>query len=168
MRAAILALVIALAALPAAADDTDPEGGRFSLGTSLEEAAEAAVPSGFSLDLEASFDRPSGGFDTSSLLTVRSDREYRAIFWDDPLGRVRYAMAAEEAMLGRGGLVHGGRMSGVGMSGAVLGDGSRSGIGLLLDGRAWGEMTGAERARAGFDLALTAGILWALVDGFRN
>ena len=110
-------------------------------------------------------DEPDGVFDAASVLRVRSEREYRAIFWSDPMARMRYAMAAEQAMLGREGLVHGGHMVGIGLGNAVIGDGSRSGMGMLLDGRAWSEMTGAERARAGFDVALTAGILWALLDG---
>lgn len=169
MRIAALLLAVALTAVPGVAQEVETaESVAAAAAEPATEVAETPSPQRFSLDLELAFendDDRDGVFDAASVLRIRSEREYRALLWSDPLARVRYNMAAEQAMLGREGLVHGGHMVGIGLGNAVIGDGSRSGVGLLLDGRAWGEMTGAERAQAGFDLALTAGILWALIDG---
>ncbi len=49
------------------------------------------------------------------------DREIRLALWNDPMGRLFYAMAAEDAMNGRTGLVNGGRSLGAGLALTALG-----------------------------------------------
>ena len=168
MRIVALLLAVVVAALSGAAQEAGiAEEPVVADGEPAAAVAENPAPQRFTLDLEVTFENEAadGVFDAASVLRIRSERDYRALLWSDPLARVRYDMAAETAMLGREGLVHGGHMVGIGLGNAVIGDGSRSGVGMLLDGRGWSELSGAERVQAGFDVALTAGILWALIDG---
>ena len=72
---------------------------------------------------------------------------------------------SEQAMLGRGGLVHGGHMLGIGLATTAIGDAPRSGIGLLMHTGSWVELSPKERFRSGFDIALSAGILYAIMQG---
>jgi len=58
------------------------------------------------------------------ILDLRYDRAVRLALWNDPLGRVYYNLAAEESMLGRTGLVNGGRALGAGLALTALGGAS--------------------------------------------
>jgi hypothetical protein len=76
------------------------------------------------------------------------------------MGRLYYALAAEQSMLGREGLVNGGRMAGVGLGTAGIGDGDpNSALGLALSRGKWAEMSANEKFQAGVE----AGLLGALI-----
>jgi len=49
-------------------------------------------------------------------MTPTSESEFRLALWNSPMGRLYYARAEAEAMLGREGLVHGGHSLGVGVA----------------------------------------------------
>ena len=58
------------------------------------------------------------------IFDLRYDRAVRMALWNDPLGRIYYNLAAEESMLGRTGLVNGGRSLGAGLALTALGGGA--------------------------------------------
>jgi len=171
MRWLLLAVTLVAVALTAQAQE--PDRLQDVHGPTAPEVAaalpdptpEPAPPQRFSLDLELSLEAPQGSFDPTPFLQVGSEREYRAMLWSDPLARARYSLAAEQAMLGREGLVHGGFTVGAGLGNAVLGDASAGGAQLLLNGTRWSELSGRERVQVGFQVAVSAGILWALANG---
>jgi len=66
------------------------------------------------------------------ILDLSYDRAVRMALWNDPMTRLLYAMAAEESMIGRTGLVNGGRMLGAGLAMTALG-GAVSPISAYVD-----------------------------------
>ena len=110
MRSAILTALVVTAVLPAAAQD------RFSLGLDalpLEPATVLPLDTGDSQGLELEVAAESReALVYRSALTPKSPREFTLALWNAPMGRLYYSRAEAEAMLGREGLVHGGRIEG--------------------------------------------------------
>ncbi len=158
MRASI-ALLITLVAAPAVADDG------FSLGlTEIDFSTPGETLLGTDGPTEMVDEQIVA--DRAEVLAYRAalrpidDAERTRALWDSDLGRVRYALAAEQAMLGREGLVNGGRMAGVGLATAGLGDGDPNGaLGLVLGRHGWVEMNANQKLQA----TVEASILVALV-----
>jgi len=80
------------------------------------------------------------------------------------MGRLYYSRAEAEAMLGREGLVHGGRMMGLGMGTSTLGDQGNSSLGFLAHGGNWSELTLGEKFAAGAEASFLAAIIYALAS----
>jgi hypothetical protein len=166
MRTSTLILVALAAAVVPTAEANDG----FSLG--LEELSLEPAPTG---DDMVALDRDGGmsvevvDEDRDALvyrmaITPSSPNEFRLALWDSPMGRLYYSRAEAEAMLGREGLVHGGRMVGLGMGAAALGDQSSSTLGFLAGGGSWSELTLGEKFAAGAEASFLAAILYALVE----
>jgi len=158
MRASI-ALLIALVAAPVAADDG------FSLGlaeidfSAPTETAPASARPTEMVDEQIVAERAEVLSYQAALRPVDAAERTRAL-WDSDLARVHYALAAEQAMLGREGLVNGGRMAGVGLATAGLGDGDPNGaLGLVLGRHRWVEMNANQKLQA----TVEASILVALI-----
>ncbi len=158
----LLTVLVALLALPAAADDG------FSLGL---------VEMDFS---ETSTQPPAGGLATlvaddvaaeraemlafQAALHRQSPEERTEALWNSDLGRVYYQMAAEQSMLGREGLVNGGRMAGLGMATAGIGDNDPNGAIRLAFGRhKWAEMNANQKIQAGVEAGFIAALLYFMV-----
>jgi len=125
---------------------------------------DTAEDSEFSLHLDSlSFAEPSR-FNPLVSMQFDSEEELKAALWDAPLGRVRYQLARQQAMIGREGLVGGGHMLGVGMASSVLGDGRAQGVELLLSGKTWSELSNKERFKASVQVTLWAGVLAAIAN----
>lgn len=171
MRTATLATAIVLAALPCIAqesEETPPVEGQETTVTAVEDGesrSDGTVKRHFTLDLESALEGQGGVLDPRSVLRIDSDREYRAMMWQDPMVRARYNMMAETSMLGRGGLVHGGHMVGVGLAPTVIGDFRHSGTQFRLDGNSWSELSRREKIETGFQVTVGAGILLAIIGG---
>lgn len=140
MRRAAYLLIALVIAVPVTAE----EG--FTLGleaTAITDEAEIA-PQKKSVSLQPPA-RPSAHDDYAlvyrTALKPASDKEFTLALWDAPLGRTLYAVAADQAMLGREGLVGGGRMVGLGMSSSALGDGTGGSLGRLMSGARWYELS---------------------------
>ena len=162
MRTVFLSILVLVAALPAVAQD------RFSLGLDtlpLDEPLvvipKAGDPGG--LDLDMADDRRED-LVYRSALTPRSNKEFTLALWNAPMGRLYYSRAEAEAMLGREGLVHGGRMTGFGLATTAIGDGSRSGLSFLASGGSWSELTLGEKFAAGAEASFVAAFLYALAS----
>ena len=85
--------------------------------------------------------------------------------WNADFGRLYYALAAERAMLGREGLVNGGRMAGVGLGTAGIGDGDPNGaLGMALGRHKWAEMNANQRFQAGVEASLLGALLAFMVS----
>jgi len=160
--------LLILAALAAAA--TAAAGDGFSLGlvdlpialAEPEDDGSALPPtSSLSADLE---DDSRDALVYRSAITPGSPAEFRLALWDSPMGRLYFSHAEAEAMLGREGLVHGGRMMGLGMGTTALGDQSSSALGFLARGGNWSELTLGEKFAAGAEASFVAAILYALVE----
>jgi hypothetical protein len=159
----LAAIWLAFAAMAAAQDG-------FSLGLQnlpLDEVAATsegvALPTAGGLSLEATDDsRDTLVYRTA--VTPSSPNEFRLALWASPMGRLHYGRAEAEAMLGREGLVHGGRMIGLGMGTATLGDQSSSSLGFLVRGGSWSELTLGEKFAAGAEASFLAAILYALAE----
>jgi hypothetical protein len=145
MRAALVAVVLTLAALPAAAGE----------GLSLD--LSAVLPP---VDLAAR-DKvaEATGADLSQ---AELDREFRLALWSSPLGRVHYQMVSEQAMLGREGLVGGGHMLGVGTSLYALGASQPNPRLVPTREHPWREWSTREKVEAVTAGGLIAAILWQL------
>ena len=143
VRVTVVLLVLA-AALPAVAGDG------FVLGLEL-----VLPPVQLPLDLRQG-EPPS---------LVAADRELRIALWESPLGRVSYALGAEQAMLGREGLVHGGHMLGAGMTLQALG-GAPATEGLMLPSkeRPWREFSTREKIETVAYGGVLAAIVWQLIE----
>ena len=154
----LVAIFIVLVAVPVAADDGFALGLAemdFSAGKTQERAGDIAslaadeIPAERAeiLAFQASLGHTTGAERTQAL-------------WNSDMGRLYYAMAAEQSMLGREGLVNGGRMAGVGLGTAGIGDGDPNGaLGMALDRAKWAEMNANQKLQAGVE----AGILGALI-----
>jgi hypothetical protein len=154
----LVSILVALMALPVAADDG------FSLGLSeidfSQPTAGSATEDLESMVAEDSPTERAEGLAFQAALEPLDTGEHVQALWDADLGRVHYALAAEHAMLGREGLVNGGRMAGVGLGTAAIGDGDPNGaLGLALGRQKWAEMNANQKLQAGVE----AGILAALV-----
>jgi hypothetical protein len=97
--------------------------------------------------------------------TPRTDRELRLALWNSPMGRLYYERAAAESMLGREGLVGGGRLAGLGLTTAALGDGDPGGLQLLVTGESWKSLSPADRSQAGLQASFAAALFYFMVDG---
>lgn len=156
-----------LAALSLAVTATAAAQDGFSLGLDkLPLDAVVAAPTGAGTDgLELELDDDSReALVYRAAVTPASPTEFRLALWDSPMGRLYYGRAEAEAMLGREGLVHGGRMIGLGMGAAALGDQSSSSLGFLAGGGSWSELTLGEKFAAGAEASFLAAILYALVE----
>ncbi len=81
------------------------------------------------------------------------------------MARVHYALAAQHAMLGREGLVNGGRMAGVGLGTAGIGDGDpNSALGMALGRGKWAEMNANERVQAGVEATFLGALLAFMIS----
>jgi hypothetical protein len=67
-------------------------------------------------------------------------------------------------MLGRQGLVGGGRMLGLNMATTALGDGSRGGLGKLVAGERWHELTVKQKIQAGVEASFLAALLYYMAQ----
>ncbi len=122
------------------------------------------LPRRFSLHLEEHFGPTMLEGNPFSELSIEHEREWREALWNAPMGRLYYELAAQQAMLGRGGLVNGGHMLGVGLGTTAIGDGSHNGMQLLMDGYQWSELSRGERFKISVQGAFAAGILYALLQ----
>jgi hypothetical protein len=87
--------------------------------------------------------------------------ERTTALWDSDLGRVYLALAAEQSMLGREGLVNGGRMAGVGLATAGLGDGDPNGaFGAVIGRHRWVEMNANQKIQATVEVSILAALLY--------
>lgn len=167
MRIAALILTVSLIALPTVAED----GFGLNLDElpiAVAEGTDVATPQGterLSLDSGGPVGR------TSSLEMVyrsaaapRTNQELRLALWGSPMGRLHYERAAAESMLGREGLVGGGRMAGLGMATAALGDGDPGGLQLLVTGESWKSLSPTDRAQAGLQASFAAALLYFMAD----
>lgn len=151
-------LLVALVALPAAADDG------FTLGladmdlstTDARKIADEPI-------VMSSDDVPAERAEVLAFqasLQIQRPGDLTEALWSSELGRLYYEAAAQQSMLGRQGLVNGGRMAGVGMATAGIGDGDPNGaLGLILGRQKWAEMNANQKIQAGVE----AGILGALI-----
>ncbi|MEE4271274.1 MAG: hypothetical protein V2I67_06355 [Thermoanaerobaculales bacterium] len=152
----ILTLLVALMALPAAAD----EG--FSLGLAEMDFSEPE-PAAVNLAMTAG---ETGVGHAEALafqaaLKPKDANEYTLALWNSEMGRVHYLLASEQARLGREGLVNGERMLGVGLGTTAIGDNDPNGA-FILGRHKWAEMNANEKFRAGVEVSVLAGILYAL------
>ncbi len=167
MRIPAPIVVIALLAVPAAAGDG------FELHLDALPIARAAEPDAgvqpadgrLSLDAERSI----GGAASLELIyrtaTVpRTDREYRLALWNSPMARLHYDRATAESMLGREGLVGGGRLAGLGMATTALGDGDPTGLELLIRSEAWTSLPLGTKVEAGLQASFVAALLYFMAD----
>ena len=160
-----LALIfVAMMAFPAAADDG------FSLGlTELDFSTEPATensPRNLSeLSLQDSSAERSEVLAFTASLKPRSPSQRTEALWNSDLGRVYSALAAERAMLGREGLVNGGRMAGLGMATAGIGDGDPNGaLGMALGRGRWAEMNANQKLQAGVEASILGALLAFMVS----
>jgi len=164
MRHTALLLLVLAVAVPATADDG------FSLGLvalpldALAAAGEDAVlPATSDMKVELA-DNSRDALVFRASFTPSSESEYRLALWNSPMGRLYYSRAEAEAMLGREGLVHGGRGLGIGMTTAAIGDASSSSFGFLADGGSWSQLTASEKFAAAAEASFVAAILYGLVE----
>jgi hypothetical protein len=160
-------LVVTLIGLPSGADDGFtlnlerlPIAGAEGPGAAAPRAADRT-----SLDTENFVRRdPSHGLVYHSAATPRTRQEYRLALWNSPMGRLHYERAAAAAMLGREGLVGGGRLAGLGLATAALGDGDPSGLQVLLTAEHWHALSPTDMARAGLQASIAAALLYLMTD----
>jgi hypothetical protein len=160
--------ILVVAALALAA--TAASGDGFSLGladlpiaTPATGDSDEALPSTGELSVELA-DGSRDALVYRAAVTPASPNEFRLALWNSPMGRLYLSRAEAEAMLGREGLVHGGRMTGLGLGSAVLGDQSSSALGHLAGGGSWSELTLGEKFAAGAEASFLAAILYALAE----
>jgi hypothetical protein len=159
----LVALLIALTALPVAAE----EG--FTLGLAeMDFAAGATDGPADDAILLTTNDVPPERAEVlafQAALRPRSAKERTQALWNSDMARVYSALAAQQAMLGREGLVNGGRMAGVGMATAGIGDGDPNGaLGMALGRGGWAEMNANERLQAGVEATILGAILAFMVS----
>ena len=156
-------LVVSVSAAAAAGDG-------FSLGleglslNALAAAGEAAaLPEADGLEV-ALADDSREALVYRAAMTPSSASEFRLALWNSPMGRLYYARAEAEAMLGREGLVHGGHSLGVGVATTAIGDHSSSSLRFLADGGSWSQLTASEKFAAAAEASFLAAILYGLVE----
>jgi hypothetical protein len=162
MKVLATALLVLMAAFPAAAGD------EFGLGLAEMDfsAATEPEPAGLAPDLEA--DGGSAGERSESLvyraaMTPRDPSERTLALWNSDLGRVHWALASEQAMLGREGLVHGGRMVGLGLATTAVGDGNPSGLAFALGRGKWAEMNANQKLQTGVEASIVFALLYFML-----
>lgn len=161
MRTIITLLIIAVS-LPVAA------GEGFGLGlaemdfSARDQTDVASLVAGIETDDVDGADR-SGSLVYRTAMTPRDPSERALALWDSDLGRVRWALAEQEAMLGRQGLVHGGRMVGLGLATTTLGDGDPNALALALGRGNWAEMNANQKLRAGVEASILAALIYFIV-----
>ncbi len=164
MRLCAAVLALLLFAPPAAAQE------RFSLGLGeldrqledlpVMDSAPVGGTGGIVADVE---DHNREALVYRSAMTPRSAKEFSLALWNAPMGRLYYSRAEAEAMLGREGLVNGGRMVGLGLGTTAIGDQSKSTLGFLASGGSWSELTLGQKFAAGAEASFLAAIIYALV-----
>jgi hypothetical protein len=153
-----LTLLVALMALPAAAN------GGFSLDlVEMDFSNEATLEPSRDIVPLATDEIPPDRDEVlafQAALKPRTPAERTEALWSSDMGRLYYELAVQQSMLGREGLVNGGRMAGVGLATAGIGDGDPNGaLGMALGRGRWVEMNANQRFQAGIE----AGILGALI-----
>jgi len=127
----LFALLVGLMALPVAAED----GFTLDL-TEMDFAAESPAETPDSVASMVTDEVPPERAEMLAFkATLRpvSGKERALALWNSDLAKVYYSLAAQRAMLGREGLVNGGRMTGVGMGTAGIGDGDPNGaLGIVV------------------------------------
>lgn len=154
-------LFMALMALPAAADDG------FSLGLAeMDFSAPDSETVSASLHAMVAEDDAS---DRAGVLAFQAafrpinSAERTQALWNTDMGRLHYELAAAQSMLGREGLVNGGRMMGIGLATGAIGDGDPNGaLGLMIGRHKWVEMNANQKFRAGVEVSILAGLVYAL------
>ena len=101
---------------------------------------------------------------TAALRPVSGKERIQAL-WNSDMARVHYALAAQHAMLGREGLVNGGRMAGVGLGTAGIGDGDPNGaLGMALGRGRWAEMNANQKLQAGIEATILGALLAFMIS----
>ena len=159
----LIFLLVALMALPVAADDG------FTLGlTEINFSAEQTPETTEDIATLAANEVPPERAEVlafQAALRPRNASERTAALWNSDFGRVHYALAAEQAMLGREGLVNGGRMAGVGLATAGIGDGDPNGaLGMALGRGKWAEMNANQKLHAGVEASILGALLAFMVS----
>jgi len=159
----LLAFIIALLAIPAAADDG------FTLGLAeMDFSSLQPAPATDDLAAMVADEVPAERAEVLAFqasLRPSSAKERTAALWNSDFGRVHYALAAEHAMLGREGLVNGGRMAGVGLGTAGIGDGDPNGaLGMALGRGKWAEMNANQKLQAGVETSILGALLAFMVS----
>ena len=160
----LISILVALMALPVAAGDG------FTLGLAemdFSAETEEAGPSRILGALEA--DEPDPEYNESlvyqAALIPRSANERTLALWNSDFGRLYYELAAQQSMLGREGLVNGGRMAGLGLATAGIGDSDPNGaLGLALGRGKWAEMNANQKLQAGVEASFLAALLYFMVQ----
>ena len=155
----LVVVLLTLIALPVAA------GEGFGLGlaemdfSAADEADVAPLAAGIETDDVDSADR-SESLVYRTAMMPRDPTERTLALWNSDLGRVRWALAEQEAMLGRQGLVHGGRMVGLGLATSAVGDGDPGGLALALGRGNWAEMNANQKLQAGVEASFLAALIY--------
>ncbi len=159
----LIALLVAMVAFPVAADDG------FGLGLAeMDFSAKTTDEATDDLTVLAAQDIPSEraevlAFQASLRPTTGAERTQA--LWNSDMARVHYALAAQHAMLGREGLVNGGRMAGVGLATAGIGDGDPNGaLGMALGRGKWAEMNANQRVQAGVEATILGALLAFMIS----
>ncbi len=165
MRIASLFIIFLTLAMPATAQEGFTLG-LENLALPVDEPSQSGrIETGAAGDLEVKVEEHSReALVYRSALTPRSPKEFTLAMWDAPMARLYYSRAEAEAMLGREGLVHGGRMMGFGMATSAIGDQSQSSLGFLASGGSWSELTLGEKFAAGAEASFLAAILYGLAQ----
>jgi len=164
MRSLACTLVLFAVAVCGTAQD------RFTLGLeklpiARESAADKPVGNGPSFDLrESAATRPDNDLVYIAALKPRTESEFRLTLWNSPMGRLHYDRAAQESMLGRQGLVNGGRMQGLGLATGAIGDGNPGGLQLLMKQKSWKGLTAGGKVKAGVEASFLAAILYFMAE----
>jgi len=160
----LIVLLGALVALPVAAGD-DFTLGLAEMDFAAEPATEDSTQDLNELTLPDSSGERAEVLAFQAALQPRSPNERTKALWNSDMGRVHYALAAEQAMLGREGLVNGGRMAGLGMATAGIGDGDPNGaLGLALRSGKLVEMNANEKLQAGVEASILGALLAFMVS----
>jgi len=157
-----VSLIVALVALPVMSGDD------FSLGlTAMDfsaDPAEKAQPAFRELGANEAHPDHRESLVYRAALQPPTANEQTLALWDSELGRVYYAMAAEQAMLGRQGLVNGGRMVGLGLATGTIGDGDpNGGLALALGRGRWAEMNANQKLQAGVEASFLAALVYFML-----
>jgi hypothetical protein len=165
MRLVVTALLLIACASPVAAGDgfgleLDEEWFRIE----IEEGDYVPPPTADRIALELD-DASREALVYSSAITARSEREFRLALWNSPMGRLMYNRTVGDAMLGREGLVGGGRMMGIGIAPTTaLGDGASSPLRQLMNPASWSELSFGETLQSGLQIAVFAALLHYMAE----
>jgi hypothetical protein len=158
--AAVFTLLLIAAAAVGEAEE------RFTLGLEDlpldgETSGSTAGPDPFrdGLSVEVANEGASDALVYSAALDPRSEQEFRLALWSSPMGRLYYSQAAGDAMLGRQGMVSGGRMQGLGLATGAIGDGDPGGLELIMTTK-WSEISFSDKFQAGIEASIAAALLY--------